>query len=361
MNAVIGLSTLLSKSSPLTPRQAEFIKTLQMSADSLLALINDLLDIAKIEARSVELEHIPFSLTRLVQEVASMMSVHVRAKGLRFSGDGECAENRLFMGDPMRLRQIITNLCSNAIKFTTEGEIHVGIGCAPTDNPKVDTICISVRDTGIGIEPEKLDSIFQKFVQADTSINRKYGGTGLGLAITKTLAEVMGGTISVHSEVGKGSTFTVCVPLEAAPEQADALHPPLSTIFETLASRNRARVLLVEDYEPNILVARTFLEEFGYHVEVAVNGHEAIEKVKAGPYSAALMDVQMPGLNGLDATRMIRIWEQQQGVGRLPIIGMTAHALAGDRERCLAVGMDDYVAKPFNPDDLRAKIRALVA
>ena len=359
MNAVIGLSTLLAKSAPLSPRQREFIKTLQMSADSLLALINDLLDIAKIEARTVELEHIPFSLTRIIQEVASMMAVPVRDKGLKFTGEGDCVENRVFLGDPTRLRQIITNLCSNAIKFTSDGGIHVAITCHDNDVPNQQTICIAVTDTGIGIAPDHIETIFQKFTQADSSINRKYGGTGLGLAITKTLAEIMGGTISLQSKLGVGSTFAVCIPLEIAPEQPDEGQPSMTEMLEfAIDSKTRALVLLVEDYEPNVLVARTFLEDFGYRVDVATNGLEAFEKVKTGRYLVVLMDVQMHGLNGLDATRMIRTHEQQHGRPRLPIIGMTAHALAGDRERCLGVGMDDYIAKPFNPDELRAKIKA---
>jgi len=358
MNAVIGLSGLLARSTPLTARQTEFIRTLQTSADSLLALINDLLDIAKIEARTVELEQIPFCLSRLVQEVASMMAVSVREKGLRFSGEAECVENRQFIGDPTRLRQIISNLCSNAIKFTSEGEVHVGITCAPGDTPDMEWVTIQVRDTGIGISKEKMETIFHKFVQADTSINRKYGGTGLGLAITKTLAEAMGGTIGVESVEGQGSTFEVRLPLRVAPEQPE--NAPALSIPEIFAATAgpKPSVLLVEDYEPNVLVASTFLEGFGYQVDVAMNGQQAFDKVRSGNYAVVLMDVQMHGINGLDATRLIRDWESGEKRVHIPIIGMTAHALAGDRERCLAAGMDDYIAKPFNPDALHEKIRA---
>ena len=363
MNAVIGLSTILAKSSPLTTRQREFIHTLQMSADSLLALINDLLDIAKIESRSVELEHIPFSMPRLIQEVTSMMAVPVREKGLRFTAEGDCVDDKLFLGDPTRLRQIILNLCSNAIKFTSEGGIHVAITCHCGDNPSTEKICISVTDTGIGIAPDKIDSIFNKFVQADSSISRRYGGTGLGLAITKTLAEIMGGTISVESTVGKGSTFTVCVPLEIAGSDAASASddaPSNGQVEATVEDKARLTVLLVEDFPANILVATTFLEDFGYRVDVAENGLEAFEKAKVGSYMAALMDVQMPGINGLDATKMIRAYERQTAKPALRIIGMTAHAMAGDRERCLGVGMDDYISKPFNPAELHAKLAAQI-
>ncbi|MGN6207956.1 PAS domain S-box protein [Asticcacaulis sp.] len=358
MNAIIGLSTILSKSQPLTPRQMEYIRTLSNSADSLLALINDLLDIAKIEARTVELEHIPFSLTRLMQEVASMMAVSVRDKGLTFTGDGECVEERMFIGDPTRLRQIIVNLCSNAIKFTEKGGVHVGITCHPSALPDSEMVCISVTDSGIGIAPEKMETIFQKFVQADTSINRKYGGTGLGLAITKTLTEIMGGSISVRSEVGEGSVFEVCIPLKiATSDQVNRTEYSIHAIVDnTVEAHVRPHVLLVEDYEPNILVATTFLEDFGYYVDVANNGQEAFEAVRKRAYVAVLMDVQMHGMNGLDATRRIREWEESEGRPRVRIIGMTAHALAGDRERCLAVGMDDYIPKPFRPEELRRKI-----
>jgi PAS domain S-box-containing protein len=360
MNAIIGLSNILSMSQPLTQKQREFIKTLQMSADSLLTLINDLLDIAKIEARTVELEHIPFSLTRLMQEIVSMMAVQVKDKQLSFTGSGECVQKRMFLGDPTRLRQIIVNLCSNAIKFTDTGGVHISIACEPSQKENTEHVSIAVTDTGIGIPPEKLDNIFQKFVQADTSINRKYGGTGLGLAITKTLAEIMGGSICVESEVGKGSTFKVTIPLELATDHdvGDTDYSFANIVETTLEKKIRARVLLVEDYEPNVLVATTFLEQFGYTVEVASNGLEAFEMIKHNTYDVALMDVQMHGMNGFEATRLIREREKKTGAAHLHIIGMTAHALTGDRERCLAVGMDDYISKPFNPDELQSKIKA---
>ena len=362
MNAVIGLSNILAKSQPLTAKQENFIKTLQMSADSLLALINDLLDIAKIEARTVDLENVPLSLTQIMQEVMSMMGVRVREKGLAFTGQGECVENRLFMGDPARLRQIILNLCSNAIKFTDQGSVHVEIDCQVAADENTDLVCIAVRDTGIGIAADKLETIFHKFVQADSSINRKYGGTGLGLAITKTLTEIMGGTIKVESEPGIGSTFTVSVPLvkAAAMDIQQANGSLAETIRRQVNPTIRPQILLVEDYAPNVMVAKKFLEEFGYECDVASNGIEAVEKSRTGHFAAALMDVQMHGMNGFEATQLIREFEKIKDKKRLPIIGMTAHALSGDKERCLAVGMDDYIAKPFNPDELKEKIRVAV-
>ena len=362
MNAVIGLSNILSKSEPLTSKQQEFIKTLQMSADSLLALINDLLDISKIEARTVELENMPFNVTQMMQEVISMMSVRVHEKNLTFTGEGECVERQMYMGDPTRLRQIIVNLCSNAIKFTDKGNIHIKIECCPTEDESIENILISVQDTGIGIASDKLETIFHKFVQADSSINRRFGGTGLGLAITKTLTEIMGGTLSVQSQLGEGSTFTACIPLKKA--EGFLVSEITGSFSEAFSNKNvkmplEPVVLLVEDYAPNVMVAQAFLEEFGYLSEVAVNGIEAVEKSRNGKFVAILMDVQMHGMNGLEATKLIREFEKIENKQRVPIIGMTAHALSGDKERCLAAGMDDYISKPFNPNDLKEKLNSL--
>jgi PAS domain S-box-containing protein len=357
MNAIIGLSNILAKSQPLTQKQLDFIKTLQLSADSLLALINDLLDIAKIEARSVDLEEMPFSVTEMVQDVMNMMNVRAREKNLSFTvvRNDNWQEDRVYLGDPTRLRQIILNLCSNALKFTEKGGVEIGLSCEKTDSPAIENIYISVKDSGIGIPADKLDMIFHKFVQADTSINRKYGGTGLGLAITKTLAGIMGGDIQVESIIGTGSTFTVHLPLKI--EKNSLTAKPTASKKPAVSNPDyRSKILLVEDYAANVLVATTFLEQFGYECEVASNGLEAIEKIKRGGIDLVLMDVQMHGINGLEATTFIREYEHENKLPHIWIIGMTAHALSGDRERCIAAGMDDYVPKPFNPDELRNKI-----
>ncbi len=351
MNAVVGLANILAISQPLTGKQREFINTLQLSADSLLSLINDLLDISRIEARTIELEQIPFSLARIVQEIVSMMSVRTKEKGLDFTLDDKVIAGRTYIGDPNRLRQIILNLCSNAVKFTEQGAVHVKV----TSESFVDgeNVVISVADTGIGISRDKLETIFEKFVQADSSINRKYGGTGLGLAITKTLTEIMGGTIRVLSEPGKGSVFIVSLPLLRENRQPEGISDNPEKPAEATPGSEARLVLLVEDYEPNVMVAKSFIEVFGYRCDVASSGVEAVEKVKSGPYAAVLMDVQMHQMNGLEATRLIRAHEKQSGKKSVPIIGMTAHVMPGDRERCLGAGMDDYISKPFNPDELQ--------
>ncbi|MGZ9097337.1 MAG: PAS domain S-box protein [Micavibrio sp.] len=356
MNAVIGLSNILALSHPLTDKQKEFIKTLQLSADSLLSLINDLLDISKIEAHSVELEDIPFSLSLLIKEVVAMMEPQIREKGLSLTLDDQCIKNRTFRGDPSRLRQIIVNLCSNAVKFTDEGIILISTSSSPDPETGKEMIGITVTDSGIGIAKEQQATIFDKFIQADSSINRKYGGTGLGLAITKALTEIMGGTITLESTYGKGSIFKIAIPLEEISMNGAVNSKTDEKICPEADEKPLCRILLVEDYPPNVLVAGTFLEQFGYPYDVATNGREALEKIAHNDYSAVLMDVQMQEMNGYEATQLIRQREKRRNLPETYIIGMTAHALVGDRDRCLECGMNDYLAKPFNPEDLQKKL-----
>ncbi len=349
MNAIVGIANLLALSKPLTPRQEDFVRTLNVSAKSLLELINDLLDVARIEAQTIEFEAVAFSLDALIREVSSMMNVRAREKGLELRVEDDCARGRQFIGDPARIRQIVLNLCSNAVKFTQTGHVGIIVRCQAGDEPGVEMVSLRVEDTGIGIAADKLSSIFDKFVQADSSITRLYGGTGLGLAITQTLAEALGGGIRVESVVGQGSAFTVTLPLRASDAVAAVEARP-----EAAISGERRTALLVEDHGPNVLVATSFLDAFGFDTDVAGNGLEAFEMAKGKAYDVVLMDVQMPGMNGFDATQLIRQYEKRQGRARMRIIGMTAHAMAGDRERCLAAGMDDYLAKPFEPRTLAA-------
>ncbi|MFT3998034.1 MAG: ATP-binding protein, partial [Asticcacaulis sp.] len=250
-------------------------------------------------------------------------------------------------------------LCSNAIKFTEAGRVKVDASWVEGRDGS-DGIAISVSDTGIGIDPDKLGTIFEKFVQADSSITRKFGGSGLGLAITRTLAEAMGGRTEVRSEVGVGSTFTVYLPLRLAEGAVVNATMDETSVRSEPTAHERPLVLLVEDYEPNILVAQSFLDEFGYTVDVARTGLEGYELGRTGRYAAILMDVQMPGMNGLEATRLLRQNEVQTGRARVSVIGMTAHALAGDRERCLDAGMDEYITKPFVPDMLEKMLSGMI-
>jgi PAS domain S-box-containing protein len=220
MNSVVGLANILAMSKPLTDQQKEFVRTLQMSADVLLTIINDLLDLSKIEANSIELEKLPFNMVQLLQDIISLLSVRIREKGLNFLLDQESMKRRIYIGDPNRIRQVMLNLCSNAVKFTEKGHIRLSIRSEPSPMPGIEMVCINVADTGIGIPADKLCSVFDKFVQADSSITRKYGGTGLGLTITKSLVEAMNGSVTVESTPGEGSVFTVSIPLAVAPEDA---------------------------------------------------------------------------------------------------------------------------------------------
>ncbi len=356
MNAIIGLANILGMSQPLSDKQKEFIHTLQTSADSLMSLINDLLDISKIESGTIQLERMPFSIGSILKDVEAMLAIKLKEKGLSFTARDECMKGRTFIGDPLRTRQIMLNLCNNAVKFTEKGGIEVAISCQPHNRPGVEKVVIEVRDTGIGIPLDQQAMIFEKFMQADTSISRKYGGTGLGLAITRTLVELMEGTISLNSSPGKGSVFTITLPLayqaETSADDGTGKAPkPMQQ-----PSVSGAHILLVEDHEPNILVMTSYLEGFGYRCDIARNGIEAVEMFKRDHYEVVLMDVQMQGMNGIEATALIRSFEKRNRRNPAHIIGITAHALTGYRERCLDAGMNDYMAKPFNPDDLKAKL-----
>ena len=357
MNAIIGLSHLLSRSHPLSDLQKRYLATLASSSESLLMLINDLLDIAKIEASGIEIERIPFRLDLILTDIADMMSAKASETHLSMRLDLDHIQGKWFLGDPTRLRQIITNLCSNAIKFTPDGGVTVAVVPYGIDDGR-ERLAISVADTGIGIAADQIDKIFDKFTQADNTVSRKFGGTGLGLAISKTLAELMGGTLGVDSVAGRGSTFTLTLALPLVDQAEDVAASGAPAPAEE--PQPKGRVLLVEDYEPNVLVARTLLEQFGYSVEVAENGRAAVEKANGIDYAAILMDVQMPVMDGYTATREIRKNEAGGHRPEVPIIGVTAHALSGTREKCLRAGMNDFISKPFVPADLERKLDGLV-
>jgi signal transduction histidine kinase/ActR/RegA family two-component response regulator len=352
MNAILGLSTILSRSSPLTENQRKYIQTLSTSGESLLMLINDLLDISKIEASGIQIEKLPFRLDRLLEDIVSVNSVRANEKRLNLVLKTDNVRGLWFAGDPTRIQQVMTNLVSNAIKFTDQGTITIESHLPETGV----NVAISVADSGIGIAQEKLEKIFDKFTQADNTISRKFGGTGLGLAISKTLAELMDGSLTVDSTEGAGSCFTFTVPLPQTDAPAEAVQE------EVVASKpGKGRILLVEDYPPNVLVARTFLEMFGYDVDLAESGVTAVEKAEQTRYAVILMDIQMPEMDGFEATRAIRKSASASLNTDTPIIGMTAHALDGIREKCLAAGMNEYMSKPFVPADLEKRLGALTA
>ncbi len=349
MNGIIGMLDILADT-PLDAEQREYLSLIHGSANTLMGIINDILDLSKIESGRMTLNPEPFDPAQMVQEVAALFASSARNKGLEMCTRIASDVPRAVVGDALRIRQIVNNLVNNAVKFTEQGSITITLehlAEASTEDGRQAGLRISVSDTGIGISPESQSRIFEEFAQADGSVTRRYGGTGLGLAISKKLVEMMGGRIGVHSALGKGSTFWIELSLPVAEE----VYPAVSTTLSTLPSFSQCRVLLAEDNEVNRLVAVKMLETLGCAVDVAINGEEALQKALENRYDIVLMDVQMPEMDGYEATRRIREAERATGEHRV-IIAMTAHSLESDRHACLETGMDDYLSKPVKRDRL---------
>jgi signal transduction histidine kinase/ActR/RegA family two-component response regulator len=349
MNGVLGMVELLA-ATELNNTQRRYVDIIQNSGGSLLSVINEILDFSKIEAGKLTLEHVPFDLVSIVGEVIELFSEIAGAKSVSLSVESKEGRPHTFLGDPHRMRQVLNNLVSNAIKFTDAGgAVQIRIEAAPMADGRV-PVTIQVEDTGIGIAPEKSSTVFEAFRQADGSTSRQYGGTGLGLAIVGELVRMMGGEITVDSEPGKGSNFTVTLPLETAPAILSAQdQPDRPATAGGDDPKIGAHVLLVEDNLVNQLVAREALSRLGCSVVIANNGVEAVDKWKSEPFDLILMDCQMPQMDGFDATTNIRAAEQREGEGRhTPIVALTAHAMDEDRQRCITAGMDDYLSKPFD-------------
>jgi two-component system sensor histidine kinase/response regulator len=352
MNGVLGMLNLL-KDTPLTDEQRDLLQTAETSAQHLLEILNDILNLAKIEAGQMKLERTPTDLKRLVRETCEMVRPQARLKGILLRE--ELPDGELYaLADPTRLRQILLNLLSNAIKFTERGEVVARLIRREASAENAHALRFEVQDAGIGIPPEKQQQIFEPFRQADGSTTRKYGGTGLGLAISKKLVELMGGRMGVVSQVGEGSTFWFEVSLPACDAPAHVrLEHQLRAAEQTPLTG--LRVLVAEDNFVNQKVIRRTLEKWGVEVQIANNGREALEWLSREPFHLVLMDCQMPEMDGYEATRRIRAYEQPRGL-HMPVIALTANALSGDREKCLECGMDDYLTKPVNPDLLWEKL-----
>jgi signal transduction histidine kinase/CheY-like chemotaxis protein/HPt (histidine-containing phosphotransfer) domain-containing protein len=356
MNGLLGMLDL-ALDGGVDGEQKDQLETAQRCAYSLLALLNDILDLSKIEAGKMMLEKIPFEARSVVEDCVKSQAAKASQKKIDLRFEASPGPHPNLLGDPLRVRQIVANLLSNAIKFTDHGSVVVKLDLSPAVEGRLNAT-IQVTDTGLGIPHEKLSTIFEKFTQADGSITRKYGGTGLGLAITRRLVEIHGGDVRVDSQVGKGSTFRVTLPCEIAPGAVGSVAPKQSEISgEALRPPPAARLLLVEDNLVNQKVVLAILRKKGYHIDVANDGREALTKLAASsletPYDLVLMDVQMPVLDGLEATRLIRSearWDY------LPVVAMTAHAMNGDRERCLQSGMNAYISKPVQPAHLISTI-----
>jgi PAS domain S-box-containing protein len=355
MNAVIGMSGLLLRTE-LDAEQRESAEIIRTSSEALLTIINDILDFSKIEAGRMELESAPFDFRACVDGVLALIGSLASAKGLELSSEIDDGVPQTIVGDVGRVRQILLNVLNNAVKFTEDGSIALTVTASPAEADGDIELHLTVRDTGIGVSADGLERLFQSFSQADVSINRRYGGTGLGLAISKRLAEAMGGTMWAESDgvAGQGSTFHVTFATRATADAAAGADttPDSSDLDPERATRHPLRILLAEDNAVNQKLALRLFSLMGYQADVAGNGIEALEAVERQPYDVVFMDVQMPEMDGLEATRRIR--------AALPdsprIVAMTANAMDGDREACLEAGMDDYVSKPIRIEELVAAL-----
>ncbi|QTN27335.1 response regulator [Rhodoferax sp. AJA081-3] len=351
MNAIIGMTDLTLRTE-LQPKQRDYLQKVSTAGRGLLGILNDILDFSKIDAGKLAFDRQAFSLHQTLAQLADLTQFSVQEKGLVLAFDVAPDVPDTLVGDEMRLRQVLTNLVNNAIKFTHQGEVRVGVACAER-SPNAVLLAFDVQDTGIGLSAEQCAKLFKPFVQGDSSTTRQYGGTGLGLTIARRLVEMMDGTIRVDSEPGHGSrfVFTARLGLSATPTALPGKPIPRpmdpdDTLFVQLRG---ARVLLVDDNEVNQELGSDILTEAGIRVDLASNGEQAVAKVLHNPYDAVLMDWQMPVMDGFEATRRIRA---EPGFADLPILAMTANAMSGDRERCLAVGMDDHIPKPIDVHQL---------
>ncbi|KAA3611991.1 MAG: response regulator [Calditrichaeota bacterium] len=361
MNGIIGTAELLQDSG-LMDDQREYLDIIVNSGDTLLTIINNILDFSKIEAGKIILEDINFNIEALIKQVKGLVDYEVKKKGLSFSYSIKSV-NQNVIGDVGRLRQVLVNLVGNALKFTKEGEINICVEKIE-DFEKSQSIRFEVKDTGIGIPNDKQNGLFEIFTQADTSTTRKYGGTGLGLAISKKLVQKLGGEIGVESTEGEGSTFWFTVILKKQIEaknisgETDLQKTEISNmddikegqIEQNELAQSPYNILVAEDNKVNRKVASVMLKNLGFKADCVDNGQLAVDAVKNGSYDLVLMDVQMPVMDGFEATKHIR--DTKDG-NQIPILAMTANALAGDREKCLEAGMDDYISKPVKKNALK--------
>ena len=356
MNGVIGLAKLLSQTK-LDEQQNQYLAHIQSSAKSLLAIINDILDISKVEAGRFVLSNSSFCPQNILDDVCRSLDFAAKEHNLLFVQEISESLPTVVIGDAGRFRQILFNILGNAFKFTSQG--YVAIRCSEIMEESRCQISCEIEDTGIGIPEDFLPTLFQPFAQADSSVTRKYGGTGLGLAIVNYLVEQMKGTLTVESEVGKGTIFRFTIPFEI-PKGDGSITTHVNLEHSTESSPTNSQtlnVLLVEDVRINVLVATGMIRGMGHEVSVAENGEQALERLRQNDFDIVLMDCQMPIMDGYECVRQLRLPETNVRNSRIPVIAMTANAMSGDREKCLAAGMDDYISKPIDPAILAEKLR----
>ncbi len=353
MNGVIGMTNLLD-STPLNPEQEDYVEVIRQSSNILMLLINDILDVSKMQAGMLKLEKIPFEVRESIKQIFLSYKPLADEMGTALNYEVDASTPDFLLGDPLRLNQIISNLVNNAIKFTPSGSVSIKVS-ATKEEDALFALKVDVIDTGIGIPADKLTDVFKSFTQSSTSTTRKYGGTGLGLAIVKELVEMQKGTVHLVSELHAGSTFTVIIPFPLA--EVDKTIQRKSKNEQKFASLKNKKILVVEDNLINQKVAKQILLKAGFEtVDIADNGYKALEILQKKVYDAVLMDVQMPEMDGMETTRHIR----NELKLSLPIIALTASALPEDREVCLKAGMNEYVTKPFLPEDLLQKLSLLL-
>ena len=361
MNGIVGFSNLLL-STDLSFEQRKFTESVKDSADALLVILNDILDISRVEAGKLVLESIDFDLRECVRSAVDLLAERAHTKKIGLSSALDESVPQFIKGDPHRLRQVLLNLVSNAVKFTEHGEVALHLTLGSSTKTSIEIAC-TVRDTGIGLSHEVQAQLFQPFMQADSSVTRKFGGTGLGLAICRKLVELMGGTIGVTSELGSGSIFSFKVWLMRTSVQ------PSETVLKSSGRERpvqlqgcglKPKVLLAEDQRMNQRLAIAQLKVLECDAEVVSDGHAAVAAWRQGGHDAILMDCNMPAMDGFEATRQIRILEKELNRPHIPIIALTANAMTGDRDACLRAGMDDYLSKPVKLADLRAALERMV-
>lgn len=358
MNGIIGMAEMLM-SSGLNEDQKENAEALHSSGENLLSILNDILDISKIEAGELQIENVPFHLSTAMRQIIQLFLPLAEDRGLELVMEYDKSAPDIIIADLGRVQQVLRNLINNALKFTEEGSITLVMRVTEENGSPL--LYMAVEDTGVGIPKDKLDTIFEKFTQADASVTRKFGGTGLGLAITQQLVDLMQGEIGVDSIESEGSTFWFKIPFDHAEGDAKAVNLyDEKNIDEEIGLSRDIRILAVDDHPVNQIFVQKLLKRLEFNnVDLAENGQQALDMIEQNTYDIVLMDCQMPGLDGYQATSLLRECEEG-GVNHLPVIALTANAMVGDREKCLRSGMDDYLSKPIKPDKLLALMQKWV-